>query len=432
MVAQISFLVSHLALIPTHSRCPHFSPSSRPALPLATCKHFANHPTSTSQEGAFTLIHIPLDLYPVFLPSIIRVLLPQTQYLDALSPTSLDAREGLDKDFQHYFLNISVTSIECSVVCHKAWAASVFQPVIDSLSKAQAKTVSVFKESHLIMAVIGAGFNAAERIMELSTPFALAGIPIFFITTYYTDFIMVPAREKKKVIQVMLSKGFEMEEDQKSYLDCASFSGRKISAPTMSPPDTPPPYDINELIVRTFDLLQSRRVSPSVAEDLELVQMSGIEFAQLVDPYSHRAAISRNVVKKSDGWVEHVDTKLYTRVLSAFASKPRFFSLTLAQEDPPSLLMDKKLLELFGDSLIGDKDAKLTPIFLDLVSLPAEATGVVCGVAGMLIQELRLKDSLDLAYLSTACAGAVILPKSQSKKALKVLKRLLPKRYPDE
>lgn len=70
------------------------------------------------------------------------------------------------------------------------------------------------------------------------------------------------------------------------------------------------------------------------------------------------------------------------------------------------------------------------PIFLDLVDLPLESTGIVCGVAGKLVEGMRLseKDGVggsELSYLSTARAGAVILSREGSMWGLETLLPLL-------
>ncbi|KAG8428799.1 hypothetical protein J3459_002429 [Metarhizium acridum] len=108
-----------------------------------------------------------------------------------LNPTSTNWTV-LSEENQHGFLNISVTPLEASIVCHTSWAKEVFEPVINSLPAQKAKTVSVFTDSYMVLSVIGAGLDAATRVLELSSPLALAGIPIFFITTYYSDFILAP------------------------------------------------------------------------------------------------------------------------------------------------------------------------------------------------------------------------------------------------
>lgn len=92
---------------------------------------------------------------------------------------------------------------------------------------------------------------------------------------------------------------------------------------------------------------------------------------------------------------------------------------------------------LFGNSIAGDTEGDLVPIFLDLVNLPLESTGIVCGVAGKLVDGMRLRErgdfeetgdhSAELSYLSTARAGAVILGSEGSARALEALGPLLEK-----
>ncbi|GAO16468.1 hypothetical protein UVI_02011210 [Ustilaginoidea virens] len=377
------------------------------------------------QDGTYTLIHIPLTLYTSFLQPILRVLIPQTQNLHigreaAGHPEHL---QGLSTENQHGFLNISVTPLECSIVCHTAWAKNVFEPVISSLPAREARTVSVFTDSYMILSVISAGFDAATRVLELTSPLALAGIPIFFITTYYSDFVLVPTAKRQNVIDALRERGFELSENQSSFVASRKNSTSLHSA---SPPGTPLPSNNGELQSRTFHLLKTRKVSPYVDGGLELVQCSGREISQLADAYGHRSSVSRHAsVDNRDAWIENVDTKLYTSIISVLVSQPRFLSMTLVHEDPPSLLLDKSLLPMFSDSLVGDTDTILIPIFLDLVNLPSEVTGIVCGVSGRLVDDMKMTATSELSYVSTARAGVVILPEEQSTRALGILKPLL-------
>src|SRR5882757_5573677 len=65
------------------------------------------------QEGQFSLIHIPLALYSSLLQPILQVLLPDGGPTHQSGPEGL--LEGHSLDHKHYFLNISVTPIECSI-----------------------------------------------------------------------------------------------------------------------------------------------------------------------------------------------------------------------------------------------------------------------------------------------------------------------------
>ena len=329
---------------------------------------------------------------------------------------------------QHGFLNISVTPTEVSIVCHSYWAEKVFQPVIRALPDDAAKSVELSKHEYMVLSVISAGMDAAGRVMELTSPLALAGIPIFFISTYYSDFILVPTKEKSNVVKALSNKGFELSENQSQFVTPATYGRERTSSSSSNPPGTPPAPNLAELQIRAFDLLKKRNVTPQVDGELELVQCSGREVSPVTEIYDRRPSASRHPGSSDQStWIEHVDTKLYTCIISALVSQPRFLSLTLAQDDPPSLLLDKALLSVFGDSLVGDTEGRHIPIFLDLSNLPLEVAGIVCGVAGQLVQDMQMTESSELSYLSTARAGAVILPDGQSKRALEILKPLLSK-----
>ncbi|KAJ3561869.1 hypothetical protein NPX13_g8780 [Xylaria arbuscula] len=340
--------------------------------------------------------------------------------------------DGLSHDTRHAFLNISITPIECSVVCHSNWAKTVFEPVVNRLPRDVAKRVTISKDAYLVLSVISAGMDAGNRVMELTSPLALAGIPILFITTYYSDFILVPKKKKDTVVQALLARGFECIEDEESYVSPTVMSHGRAKSHGSEPPSTPPPSSVAELQKRTFDLLKKRNVFPYISDGLSLVQCSGRDVSELIDLSSrrHHQGWSTNSNGHRTSWLDNMDTKLYTSLIAVLAGQPKFLSITLALEDAPSLLLDKTLLNVFGDSLVGDTEGDLVPIFLDLVDLPLEATGIVSGVAGKLVEEMRMMEtgvSAELSYLSTARAGAVILSNEQSMKALEVLKPLLEK-----
>jgi len=378
------------------------------------------------------LIHIPLELYSAFLQPILRVLLPQAHTVAAGEGGS--APEGLTVDHKHGFLNISITPVECSVVCHTFWAKTVFEPVIKSLPKEAAKSVSISKNSYDALLFISADLDAGSRVVDLSSPLALAGIPIFFITTYYSDFILVPSKDRQSVVQALFTRGFEISDSESSFVSRGMSHSRGPSG-AREPPATPPPTNVAELRTRTFDLLKKRRVVPRIDEGLDLILCSGMKTTHLADNFSQRPSVSRTHTGngRQPSWVDTVDARLYTCIVSALACQPKFLSITLTQEDAPSLLLDRTLYPVFAGTLLGDFDKALVPIFLDLVDLPFEATGIVSGVAGRLVSDLRLPglagstDTPELSYLSTSKAGTVILPEKQLQRALDILRPLLPK-----
>jgi hypothetical protein len=331
----------------------------------------------------------------------------------------------MTKADEHIFLNISITPLECSIVCHTAWVTQVFEPALRKVSKDVARAVSISKDTYLVFSIINAGMDAGSRVVDMTSPLALACIPIFFITTYYSDFILVPSKNRQSVIQALASRGFHFSESQSSFVASAPFSQHSRAGSNGSaPPGTPPPSNVQELQMRTFELLKRRNVTPYIEPDLKLFQCAGRDVSNGGGGYS-RPGLYRSNTGGGDrqSWVDSVDTKLYTCLIAAMTCLPRFLSITFTEDDQPSLLMDGTILHLFSDSVVGDRTAELVPIFLDLGHLPIEATGIVSGVAGRLVQDMA--ESADLSYLSTARAGTVILTTEQSLKAMEILKPLL-------
>jgi hypothetical protein len=310
-----------------------------------------------------------------------------------------------------------VNPLECSIVCHTSWARNVFQPVIDRLDKETAKAITVSSDEYLVMSVINAGMEAASRVMELTCPLAIKGIPILFITTYYSDFILVPSNAQEEVTEALQEHGFAIADSSTEF------------AATKGPVDQDPPQrtaplesTVAELQLQTFDLLRKGGVMPYIEDGLRLVLCSGRDTNSLTSEFAHHSSRRPGSGQTQPTWIDNVDTKLYTAMVSALVSQPRFFSVTLARarEDPPSLLLDKSLLGIFGDSLMGDTEGELVPIFLDLSNLPIDASGVVCGVAARIVTDVG--DGSELSYLSTAHTGAVILTNDQAVQVLSILK----------
>lgn len=306
-------------------------------------------------------------------------------------------------------------------MCRAEWAESVFRPAIEILSQEARDQVTISREPYQVFSISSAGMEASQRVMDLTAPLAMAGISIFFITTYYTDFILVPGKDHKTVVQALLGRGFEFSESDAAYVAPSGISHSRDTSSDVSKPSTPPPSSVVELQERTFGLLSQRNVVPFIEDGLYLAQCSGKELDS--NSYSSRPMSNdSNEAPAHPTWLQKVDPNLYLSLVAALAIQPRFLSVTLTKDDAPSLLIDKALLYLFGNFIAGDTDSNLVPIFLNLSNLPLESTGIVCGVAGRLVDQTKsLESDGELSYLSTARAGVVILSSDSSEAALEAL-----------
>lgn len=329
-------------------------------------------------------------MYPYFFKPVLRLIfneiapLDETQAEDEVFLEDIeDASEKASEHKQPAFLNLSITPVEVSVICPRRLVEIYFYPLMDQLSQLNSSLrsrVDVSENDYIAMQVLGQGLEAGKRVLELTSPLAMAGISIFFISTYFSDYILVPRHSKVSVICALEARGFQFEHTTAAFISPTSpVSERHLS--DVMPPVTTPPSTVAELQTRTFENLRRRQISPYVDDTLRLVQCAAHH-------QYNREESSMSILRDALTTVLLID-------------EPRFLSLTLAALDPAaSLLLEERLLPRFARPsssshqdyedgsglLLGSKEDYLIPIMLDLRDLPLEASGIVCGVAGRLAE----------------------------------------------
>ncbi|KAF3927260.1 hypothetical protein ABW20_dc0108833 [Dactylellina cionopaga] len=368
-----------------------------------------------SQDCRLSLIHIPRELYPHFLQPILKLVLPlqDSRKDDGGHLPTVDEEDRYysrtesgyqpsngSTDAGQVFVNVSITPVECSVVCAYDTAQELFQPLLNALEPERRETVVLSEDEYVVIQVDGEGFDAGQRVLELTSPLALAGVSIFFITTYFSDYILVPARNRSNVTKALQRRGFVFEKHVDAYVTTHHRT------PSESQPPTPPPtITIPELQERTFNLLRQHKVNPIVSRDSELLLCAGRRSTSLTP-----------------------DETMHLGLVQCLINKPDFLSVTLTDTEPPSFLLERQMLHLFGpqDTLLGNKHEVLIPITLDLRELPVESTGIVCGVAGRLCGEtggfMERSEPVDMSYLSTARAGTVMVAEDDIDRAVAALR----------
>lgn len=361
------------------------------------------------------LVHIPLELYPYFLKSVLGLIFDEVPPLEDETDHAFDY-ENASEDGSYKppaFMNVSITPVEVSVMCPRRLLDKYFVPVMDQLDQLDGSLRScliVSENDYIPMQVLGEGLEAGKRVLELTSPLALAGmyvkpnisIPyiknthtnlprsIFFISTYFSDYIVVPQQSKASVMSALEKRGFQFNDASAAFITnpLSPTIERRLS--DLIPPGTPPPSTLGELQTRTFNNLRKHQITPSVDNSLRLVQCAAHH-------EYHSQESSMSILRDALTTVLLVD-------------EPRFLSLTLAALDPAaSLLLEKRLLPRFARHstsetgfrdyedgsglLLGSKEDHLIPITLDLRDLPLEASGIVCGVTGRLADAATVNPS---------------------------------------
>jgi hypothetical protein len=231
---------------------------------------------------------------------------------------------------------------------------------------------------------------------------------IFFITTYFSDYILVPERCRDSVTQALQLKGLVFEKYSDSFVTPPTHhrqtSASSIGSATSA--DLRSPTSANDLEGRTFNALRKQNVVPRVDHDTKLVLCAG-----------------RRSTRKGHSSEEG---SLKLGLVKCLVSKPRFLSVTLTDTEPASLLLQKEMLSMFdsdAEILLGNKEDVLIPIVLDLRGLPVESTGIVCGVAARLVGGTKGEstEAIEMSYLSTARAGTVMVAEHDITRAMAAL-----------
>ena len=231
---------------------------------------------------------------------------------------------------------------------------------------------------------------------------------IFFITTYVSDYILVPASAKGQVIRALKDRGFTFEQGSKSFVNPNSHHRHLSSDSEPTSPLTLSPSTMRELQSQTFSQLLKHHIVPKFDRNLRLVQCA-----------------SRT--ENPDTFVAD-DLALQHGLTRCLIHQPRFLSVTMTKDQSASLLLEKRLISNFnmtGDCenvLLGAKEDILIPIILDLATLGMDASGIVCGVAGKLVDGPGVVDPIDLSYLSTANTGSVIVEEKDLDDAMHALR----------
>jgi hypothetical protein len=242
--------------------------------------------------------------------------------------------------------------------------------------------------------------------------------PIFFITTYFADYILVPLKHRQQVVRALEERGFRFEDHTSSYVNpCHHSRKHSSSSLEVQSPITPPPATISELQTRTFATLKRRNIVPTVDSGIRLIQCAG----------RRDSTNGMGQTRNRNSMTSAADDALHLGLVKCLIAPPypSFLSLTLTDTEPASLLLDHTLLPNFTqDILLGSKDEYLTPITLDLRDLPVESTGIVCGVAGRLVGATtgHFESPVEMSYLSTARAGTVMVAEEELERALDALR----------
>ena len=335
----------------------------------------------TFLDPSLSLIHVPLHVYPHFVHSLLTILRQSPE-----------------------FFNLSFTPTSISIICPQHVAKSLFVPIIANLRDVGA---TIEDGGFLCMQIDGEGICDGTRLLEITQPLAKAGVSILFITTYFSDYVLVAAKEIKKVRKVLLASGFAFEDLSQSYISASKTASPMLPSPAASPAPT-----------RNFDDHLNFQFDEDVLESSvgSLASEHGVSTLQFLKQSKVPVTLSKETKLVMAGSRNDIFDHMEA-LTDLFLAKelPKFFSLTIAPETSPSLLLSSDLVPRFDSSkLLGvESNQSLIPITLDLRGLSGRGLGgcgIICSVVDELMQRTKSgDDELIMSYLSTVVTGNVLI-----------------------
>ena len=329
-------------------------------------------------EPTLSLVHIPLPVLPNFLHAIL---------------TSI--RDGPE------FYNLTATPQGLSVILPSAIAQSCFA---HTARHVRAELGVRLVDNYLAMQVDGEGISDGSRLLQLTRPLAKAGVSILFVTTYFSDYILVSRSDEAKVRQVLLSKDYVFED----------LSGSFVSKPASR---------VNTPMTNLSPIASPRLERDGL--DLDSTTARQLDFGDALPTIDSLRDSDVAIRLYTDDPVVMVGCKLdlqelvpaMTELLLARGGLPSFLSLTAAPDTPVSLLLPQSTARHGGgflprESLLGGGgNETLIPLSLDLTSLQdggLAGCGIVCSVIQQLVRAGG-DDNLAMSYLSTVVTGNVLI-----------------------
>jgi hypothetical protein len=128
-------------------------------------------------DPQLSLIHIPTSLFSLFIQPIFQLLFSVTHDVDAAKVPWTN---------RHDFLNLTITPVEVSIICARRLADLYFLPILRQYEYLFGKhqhrgnevsdTFETAEEEYIVIQVDGQGLDAGQRVLELTSPLAMAGM----------------------------------------------------------------------------------------------------------------------------------------------------------------------------------------------------------------------------------------------------------------
>lgn len=308
-----------------------------------------------------------------------------------------DSLRGEDKGIENaehddnYFFHIAFTPIECTVICSSHLMKKLFEEPLNLCQQLNYDKVKLIDESFLSLLIDSDGsFDNSSQILELTKPLSENDISLFFLSSHFSNIVLIPYNLKEKVIAILSKQNFEFSDISNSYVVSQIDDNRE-----QEDVDISQEVEAINLESKAFQLLKQTNIQPRINSNANLL-LTGAR------PGEVKNTILKAAKNISSGTI------------------PEYFSITRTSVNEVSLLLPKSprkrsLMGFSSKNIIGSIQDVIIPITVDLYKLPLDSTGIVAGLASKIINGVKLTAQTDypfeMNYLSMAQSAIIMVPK---------------------
>lgn len=297
-----------------------------------------------------------------------------------ISSLSTGNESDVDADDNHLF-HVAFLPTECTVVCSESLMETLFHESLQVCKQLHLSEVELVNQSFLHLQIDS---DEPLRILELTQPLSENNIPLFFLSSHFSDIVLIPSAHKDKVITILTKHNFQFSDISNSYIV------------TTDQEESPIQRTASAVEHNTFALFEEWGIQPQINRKSKLL-LTGARSGETINTIHKAAAlISANEV-------------------------PDYFAITRTSVNEISLILPKSARQraamgFRSSHIIGSAQDVIIPITIDLTKLPMDSTGIVAGLASRIFNGVHLDSSslsgpFEMNYLSMARSAVVMVPK---------------------
>lgn len=304
----------------------------------------------------------------------------------SLVRTRTEEEDDIEQEAEESFFHIAYTPTECTVICATNDFEQLFRKPLSVCLKLGYNDVVVIDNLFFSLQIDNEGQdNGSERILEFTRPLSELGISLFFLSSHYSDIVLIPQSFREQVVEILALKNFVYSPNTNSYM---VGYGQRDEVPEE-------PAALKNLQKVTQQLFRNANIRPRIHKSKKCL-LTGARPGEV-----------KNSIDKTSACI-------------AAGTVPEYFAMTRTANDEMSLLLPgslKKRAKLGFDSrsIVGLSPDAIIPITVDLSKLPLDSTGIVAGLASSLLESMKATDledlpTLEMNYLSMACSAVIMIP----------------------